>query len=442
MKLVFKNKKVAIIAGVSAAVLVTALGVGLGVGLSSDSSRTPSVLDPVLFNDPIKNEVRNGKDLLINGLTFNNKRYSVVEENGKLFAVIKKNSRLELTQPKYNYGSRFNNYATEDAVDIGGENYPPTFREVPADAEVIGYAPKIAFDYFDIISFGEDYFYTIIFAGIGHVKILNDGYIWGGFHYNADTSQIEKHEALTNGPLKFGTIDAGGSALIDLAVVNEYQTALAEYKDNTASAAAKATAAERIKKADSEEGKNNRDQAELTWKIMNLSNSAEVGWRYVSENVLKMPLNPDTVNSEDVVSKYPTLFTEEIAYLNAGASVDENGKFDITNLHCGGGDIQGFSTSLTTDDKKQVCIEPTDVDENGLATINQEVNVPLGNLNFSLFNFQGGHIKNPLLGDISATTDGYVTLPDVTDRVRVQEKTNYVVVPSDIKIELDKAPSS
>ncbi len=74
--------------------------------------------------------------------------------------------------------------------------------------------------------------------------------------------------------------------------------------------------------------------------------------------------------------------------------------------------------------------------------------IPLGNTNYQLFDFQGGHIKNSLLNKISttseltATPDGYVTLPGITDRVRVQEKTNYVVVPSDIKIELDKVMSS
>ena len=438
------KKKIAIIAGVSVAVLVTALGVGLGVGLSG-SSRTPSALDDVLFNDPIKNQVRNGKDLLINGLTFNNKRFNVVEDDNKLFVVIPKNSHLELTQPEFTFnvggGSR-NNW------QMGGPDFPETVKTVPSNGET-EIRNQTILDNLDIISYGEDYFYTIVFASIGHVKIPNDGFIWGGFHYNSETDKLEKHEALTNGPLKFGIVDQNEGALIDLAVVHEYQQAFKNYDEATTDAD-KNTAAERMRNADSRNGKENRDRVELTWKILNRLGEAILYSRYASESIATLPINPSTSGTEDYFPSDPTIDSD----FNRGDSnkpyVDGNGKFSVSELQCDeNNDIHGYwPTQLYHDDKTRVCLEPNNVDENGLATVNQEVSVPLGELNYKLFNFQGGHIKNPLLNKISttseltATPDGYVTLSGITDRVRVQEKTNYVVVPSDIKIELDKAPSS
>ena len=434
------KKKIAIIAGVSAAVLVTALGVGLGVGLSSDSSRTPSALDDVLFNDPIKNEVRNGKDLLINGLTFNNKRFNVVEDNNKLFVVIPKNSHLELTQPEFNYD------LNDETFSMGGVNFAETIDLPPASAFVgeHGYETTLEFNgevaaYKRILSYGENYFYTFVFGNIGHVKITNDGYVWGGFKYNEDTNQIEKHEALTNGPLKFGTLSPEGYVLIDLAVVHQYQQASTDYNDATGTA--KAEAAERMRNADSMNSKENRDSAEITWKILNSGNQAYLFLKYITESVTGLPLILETTGTEDKVFLNPPLLHHTIHDDNTPA-LNENGKFNAADLDCGDNNIHGFwLPTLYHDDNTKACIEP-ETDENGLAIVNQEVKTPLGDLNYRLYNFQGGHIKNPLLGDISATPDGYVTLPDITDRVQVQEKTNYVVVPSDLKFELNKASSS
>ena len=102
MKLVPKNKKVAIIAGVSAAVLVTALGVGLGIGLSGSTT----------------------VDITIDGKT-----YDVIKEGGKLFAVIAKDEKLELTQPMFNY---YVNYPIEETA--GGTDYSETIKlPLPSD---------------------------------------------------------------------------------------------------------------------------------------------------------------------------------------------------------------------------------------------------------------------------------------------------------------------
>ena len=425
------KKKIIIIAGVSAAVLVTALGVGLGVGLSSSTT----VDEGEMYLDPISGETRSERDLLNNDITIDGKTFDVIKEGDKLFAIIPRNTNLELIQPTYHF-----HLAINDDLTAGDPSVDETIKNVPEDDPDKAIIQQ-ALNNLGIISFGEDYFYTIIFAGVGHVKILNDGFIWGGFHYNQDTDQIEKHEALTNGPLKFGTVYPNGYALIDFAVVNEYQQALKNY-DEAANEVDKNTAAERMRNADSRNSKENRDNVEFTWKILNMIGRARLYSNNISESIATLSINPETTGTED----YFTIDASISNYKFDGnePNVDENGKFNVSELECGeNNDIHGYwPVLLYHDDNTKVCLEPNNADENGLAVVNQEVSVKLGDLNYQLFNFQGGHIKNPLLSGISATPDGYVTLPDITDPVRVQEKTNYVVVPSDLKFELNKAPSS
>ena len=435
--MVLGKKKIIIIAGVSTAVLVTALGVGLGVGLSSSTT----VDEGEMYLDPISGETRSERDLLNNDITVDGKTFDVIKEGDKLFAVVAKDTNLELTQPQFNYEV---DGEGADPDGMGGSDFHETYRTVPATTSNV--VNQTVFNNIGALYYGENYFFSMVYGSIGHVKILNDGYIWGGFFYNTESEQIEKHEALTNGPLKFGTVYPDGHALIDLAVVHEYQQAWKSYKEATTDAD-KNAAAERMRNADSDEGKDTRENQELTWKILNTNNQATVFSRYTSESIATIPVNPQTSGTEDVVSSNPDLITRAVSDLNA-PNIDANGKFNISTLECGENSIHGYRAYvLYHDDNTKVCIEPV-ADANGLAVVNQEVSVKLGDLNYRLFNFQGGHIKNPLLNKISttseltATPDGYVTLPGITDRVRIQEKTNYVVVPSDIKIELDKAMSS
>ena len=123
MKLVLKSKKVAIIAGVSTAVLVTALGVGLGVGLSSSST----VDEGEMYLDPISGETRSERDLLNNDITVDGKTYDVIKEGDKLFAVVAKDSSLELTQPSFKYHVK-----TLNLLTMGGVNYRETIKEFPS----------------------------------------------------------------------------------------------------------------------------------------------------------------------------------------------------------------------------------------------------------------------------------------------------------------------
>ena len=429
MNLGLKNKKVMIITA-AVGVSVIALGVGLGVGLSSSSP----VDEEGIFMDPISNTIRSEFDLLTNGITIDGITYSVVKENNKLFTVIKKNTVLELTKPEFTFSLRYG-YGEDFIFTVGGENFPSTIKAIP-NTRVPGIT-QTAFNALGAIASGENYFYTITWGGIGHVKITNDGYIWGGFYYNTASEKIEKHEALTNGPLKFGTVYPSGRALIDLAVVNEYQQALKEY-DSATTEDTKAVAAERMRKADSEEEKNNRDNATLTWKIMNFIGKSTIAWYLYPKSILETPMRPDTTGFEDVTTKYLTLFTNTAyEYYRDDQILVNNNKFDITNSKCGSNDIKGLRIPLINDNQEPICIQPV-ADENGLADINQEVDVKLGDLNYRLFNFQGGHIKHSLLSNISATPDGYVTLPGIPDPVRVTKQTKTVVLPSDAKIELTR----
>ena len=431
------KKKIIIIAGVSAAVLVTALGVGLGVGLSS----TTTVDEGEIYLDPISGETRSERDLLNNDITIDGKTFDVIKEGDKLFAVVAKDDRLEVTRPK------FKNIHFDNGSSIIGEDSDlgPYIGHLPPVKSEDNFN-KPDWETLKAVYLGSNYFYTIVFANIGQVKITNDGYIWGGFQFNENSNDMELNPVLTNGPLKFGEISANGIGLIDLAVVNEYQEGLKDYNDAT-SEADRSTAAERMRNADSDNGKQTRDNVKLSWQIVNLENKASFYWHLYPKSILEIPLHIETSGTENVVNSFPYdvgVWSDQENIVD----LDENGKFDIDGLSCSTDNTKAFRmVHLVTDDAKILCIEPA-IDANNKATVNQAVQIPLGNTNYRLFDFQGGHIKNPLLNKISttseltATPDGYVTLPGITNRVRVQEKTNYVVVPSDIKIELDKAMSS
>ena len=196
-----------------------------------------------------------------------------------------------------------------------------------------------------------------------------------------------------------------------------------------------------MRNADSMSTKTTRENEVLTWKIYHYDGKARVSSSYNTESVLKISVNPTIAGTSDLAEIDPGFSAYTQTDENNKPTV-ENGKFNINNLDCGPNNVKGYEIiNLYDDDNNEVCLEPI-ADGNGLATVNQEVNVKLGDLNYRLFNFQGGHINNPFLSDVSATPDGYVTLPGITDPVRVEEKSNTVIIPSDIKIELDKAPSS
>ena len=402
------KKKIIIIAGVSAAVLVTALGVGLGVGLSSDSSRTPSALDDVSFGDPILKQIRKGKDLLINGINYNDQRYSVVEEDGKLYTVIPKGTKLE-TKPTV-FFDEINDRWNYSITYVGGSGNDVHFT-------------------------GKNHFYTFTYANIGQVWIPNDGYIWGGYKYDGDAEKMVLQEALKDtGPLKFGTISESGLALIDLAVVYEYQLALAEYNEAD-SDGSRTSAAERIRNADSDVGKEARDNRELTWKIYNSVHKAKIAIKKNARNIADISFNPE---SNGISNVNVNISVTDSTGFGVSLSVDNNGLFNVTNLKCGTDpNVHGFKLKyFVNDNGEDICIIPA-VNENGKARINQEVNVPLGSINLPLLHFSGSVIDHPLLSGISVSPNGFVNLPGM-DPLRMPEASSSFILPNDVKIEIAK----
>ena len=70
---------------------------------------------------------------------------------------------------------------------------------------------------------GTDNMFEIEYAGIGGIKITNDGYIWGGFQVvDYDDANTLLGEGLP-GPLRLAKIKANGDALINLAKIQELQ---------------------------------------------------------------------------------------------------------------------------------------------------------------------------------------------------------------------------
>ncbi len=400
------KKKIIIIAGVNAAILVTTVAVGLGVGLSLDSSA--SALDDVQFGDPINKKLRKGKDLLTNGIRYNDETYSVVEENGKLYSVIPKGTKLDTKPP------------VMDGIN-GNVLWNRTFTRF--DHPFI--SPYI-------IASGKDYFFTFNYAGINYVRILNDGNIWGGYKYNENSDKMVLETPLSDtGPLKFGTISENGLALIDLAVVYEYQLALVEYNeadsDNN-----RARAAARMRNADSEEGKEVRDSRKLTFKIYNYDNKANISFKQNARNIDEIPFNPVTTGTNKL---------DQIQIpVDKGADstpVVTNGLFEITDLKCGNNSLyHGFKLNLFVQDNgDDICIVPT-INEDGKAEVNQIVEVPIGLMNYKINNFLKGSIDHPLLNTL-ISPNGIVSLPGM-DPIKIPEGSHFVILPKDIKVELSR----
>ena len=63
---------------------------------------------------------------------------------------------------------------------MGGDS--PLVDELASTSSAI---PELANNYLERVMFGRNYSYTIPYALIGHIKIVNDGYIWGGYQYNS-----------------------------------------------------------------------------------------------------------------------------------------------------------------------------------------------------------------------------------------------------------------
>ncbi len=158
MKLVLKNKKVAIIAGVSTAVLVTALGVGLGVGLSTSSSSSNGDENPGYTADANHYISYNGigvtaDDISKGKISIDGNEYSITKRDGDFYFKV------------------------------------PSFSETAQPSITVINSFTIGTKYFNLLDVskgnGKDNYYDFGFLmpslSIGVVRIPNDGKIYGGF---------------------------------------------------------------------------------------------------------------------------------------------------------------------------------------------------------------------------------------------------------------------
>ena len=168
MKLVLKSKKVAIIAGVSAAVLVTALGVGLGVGLSTSTTDSSESSEHYISFSGIgvtPAEINNGKK------TVDGTEYQIKKEGDSYF--------LKAPTSTFNLSSRIIKAGEYQAL-------PYTIGKIYTEMTVMGE--------------GKDNFYDINFItpslNVGVVRIPNDGKIYGGYVENDEGNGYKMDDKL------------------------------------------------------------------------------------------------------------------------------------------------------------------------------------------------------------------------------------------------------
>ena len=179
-----------IIAGSVVGLSVLVLGLGLGLGLNSKTTTAPAT--KIVKKYLISGEAYLEDELLNEGYTDNEGRtYSFRKKDDGLYAVLPTRTVLEASPVTL----RDTNFGTNTVV--GGAN-----------------AHKWQ---------GFDDMFEIKYAGIGAMKITNDGYIWGGFRiidYSAAYALLGRG---LKDPLRLAKIKANGDALINLAKVQELQ---------------------------------------------------------------------------------------------------------------------------------------------------------------------------------------------------------------------------
>ena len=183
-----------IIAGSVVGLSVLTLGLGLGLGLDSKTSDpvTETPTTKIVKKYLISGDAYPEDQLLKDGYTDDEGRtYSFRKKDDGLYAVLPTRTVLETTPVTL----RDTNFGANTVV--GGANAQP-WR-------------------------GFENMFEIKYAGIGGIKITNDGYIWGGFRI---IDYANANALLGQGlkdPVRFAKIKANGDALINLAKVRELQ---------------------------------------------------------------------------------------------------------------------------------------------------------------------------------------------------------------------------
>ena len=331
---------------------------------------------------------------------------------------------------------------------MGGVNYPQTIITPGDDTVTPAIKPKVEF-------FGEDYFYTFPFAGIGHVKIQNDGYIWGGYEYNFDTNKMELHEALRErGPLEFGKIfendindhyvDDNVVFLIDLWVVAEYQAALEGY-NKAETAAEKEYSAGRIRDS---------DNPSTQGKIRRRRDNEFQGWMYWYKNRVWLLINDKAKRVKDIlvytavddqakpVESLPDGYIDEF---NHPYVTDDAAKFAYNTLKCNSGHNFRFPDLVHArqDPTFGKILESACFDVASSTDLPITANAPTRffqteEFYYPIYNIKGGFIKHPLLDHINATPDGKIKFPGHVEVISISKQKHDFVLPFDLKIELTR----
>ena len=203
MKLVLKNKKVAIIAGVSAAVLVTALGVGLGVGLNNSSSSDDYIADA--------NHYATYNGVGVSGTDIENKKVTI---EGNEYSIRKRGADFYFEVPSFS------------------GKIQPTVRIKDILSTFSG---KDFFDSNPVKGEGKDNFYDVNFIfpslSIGTIRIPNDGKVYGGFvestKENVDYEVNQKLKKVFPNGYEIGSFTEPSIGGIEMAKLEKLNTLLA-----------------------------------------------------------------------------------------------------------------------------------------------------------------------------------------------------------------------
>ena len=184
MKVNWKSKKVmAMVGGGITAVLTLSLGLGLGLGLKSDDE-PPKY--KILGQEYTEDEL---KPILEDGITSEGVTYHFQKKNDGIYLTLPSSTVLTASSVTMKDNSFGRN------ILVGGDDPQPVA--------------------------GENHFYNIDYAGIGVVKIPNDGYVWGGFYLN-DNNEPVLRTGLSE-PVEFGRINENGDALLRLGRIYVFQ---------------------------------------------------------------------------------------------------------------------------------------------------------------------------------------------------------------------------
>ena len=366
MKLVLKNKKVAIIAGVSAAVLVTALGVGLGVGLNNSSS---SDENPSYTADA--NHYATSSGVGVSGDQIESKKATID--------------------------------GTDYSIKKIGEDF---YLEIPSVSESIHPVIELHTLFGSINTFynalnpskgqGKDGFYNINnimpSMSIGVVKIPNDGKIYGGFvNSTKENIDYEVNSKLTkvfpNG-YEIGSFNSDGKGGINFLKLQELKTLL-KYNGSLNS------------------------ESDVNGALQNSPTTTRFGFflqNINNKNIISLAFNKEASEPSEI-GYVPTVFDQPIEWPGSNYQASVVRETTLEDLATRGQDFpivfpKGFVTGTNSSDRYVIHLDQ------GVTDLSQEIKeVNLSDLKI-LFTYISRKFTHPLLGQIETSVNGPLLLDD------------------------------